>query len=263
MATRKKHTPEQVVRKLATADRMLGEGKDVADVCRELQVSEQTYYRWRNQFGGLKADDAKRLKGLEEWPPAPHGPGKLAGRSHDPGGVMEERIVVADPVADPKGYQRELLALLGGRDPVAVLAGTPTAVEEQTAGLDERLLGRPPAAGEWSVTELLGHLWDAEIAYSFRARAILAQDTPHLAGYDQVAWATLPKPPHAALLAAFSALRAANLALARQVPAPAWERVGVHAERGALSFRLLTEEIAGHDRAHLLQLEQTIAAVRR
>ncbi len=65
MATRKKHTPEQVVRKLATADRLLNEGKDVADVCRELQVSEQTYYRWRNQFGGMKADDAKRLKDLE------------------------------------------------------------------------------------------------------------------------------------------------------------------------------------------------------
>jgi transposase-like protein len=62
MATRKRHTPEQVVRKLATADRMLGEGKDIAAVCRKLQVSEQTYYRWRNQFGGLKADDAKRLK---------------------------------------------------------------------------------------------------------------------------------------------------------------------------------------------------------
>jgi hypothetical protein len=52
------------VRKLAQADRMRGEGKDVADVCRELQVSEQTYDRWRNQFGGLKADDAKRLKDL-------------------------------------------------------------------------------------------------------------------------------------------------------------------------------------------------------
>jgi putative transposase len=65
MATRKKHTPEQVVRKLATADRMLNEGKGVADVCRELQVSEQTYYRWRNQFGGMNADDAKRLKDLE------------------------------------------------------------------------------------------------------------------------------------------------------------------------------------------------------
>jgi putative transposase len=65
MATRKRHTPEQVVRKLATADRMLGEDKDVADVCRELGVSEQTYYRWRNQFGGLKGEDAKRLKDLE------------------------------------------------------------------------------------------------------------------------------------------------------------------------------------------------------
>ena len=44
---------------------MLAEGKEIADACRELQVSEQTYYRWRNQFGGLKADDAKRLKDLE------------------------------------------------------------------------------------------------------------------------------------------------------------------------------------------------------
>jgi transposase-like protein len=66
MTTRKRHTPEQVVRKLTQADRLLAEGNDVADVCRELQVSEQTYYRWRNQFDGLKADDAKRLKDLEK-----------------------------------------------------------------------------------------------------------------------------------------------------------------------------------------------------
>ena len=65
MTTRKRHTPEQVVRKLTQADRLLAEGKDVADVRQELQVSEQTYYRWRNQFGGLKADDAKRLKDME------------------------------------------------------------------------------------------------------------------------------------------------------------------------------------------------------
>jgi transposase-like protein len=66
MTTRKRHAPEQVVRKLTQADRLLADGKDIADVCRELQVSEQTYYRWRNQFGGLKADDAKRLKDLEK-----------------------------------------------------------------------------------------------------------------------------------------------------------------------------------------------------
>lgn len=65
MATRKRHTPEQVVRKLGEADRLLSEGKDIAEVCRTLQITEATYYRWRNQFGGLKADDAKRLKDLE------------------------------------------------------------------------------------------------------------------------------------------------------------------------------------------------------
>nr|BFF07703.1 hypothetical protein GCM10023233_26720 [Brevibacterium otitidis] len=63
--SRKRHTPEQVVRKLGQADRMLSDGADVAAVCRELGVSEQTYYRWRNQYG-LKADDAKRLKELEK-----------------------------------------------------------------------------------------------------------------------------------------------------------------------------------------------------
>ena len=65
MARRKRHTPEQVVRELTQADRVRAEGQEVPDVCRELQVSEQTYYRWRNQFGGLKANDAKRLKDLE------------------------------------------------------------------------------------------------------------------------------------------------------------------------------------------------------
>jgi len=51
VSTRRRHTPEQVVRKLQQADRLLGEGKEVADVCRELQVSEQTYNLSRNQFG--------------------------------------------------------------------------------------------------------------------------------------------------------------------------------------------------------------------
>ena len=64
--SRKRHTSEQVVRKLGQADRMLAGGSDIAGVCRELGVTEQTYYRWRNQYGGLKADDAKRLKELEK-----------------------------------------------------------------------------------------------------------------------------------------------------------------------------------------------------
>ena len=62
---RRRHTPEQIIRKLREADRMLAEGKGIADVAKALGVSEQTFHRWRNQFGGMKADDVKRLKELE------------------------------------------------------------------------------------------------------------------------------------------------------------------------------------------------------
>jgi transposase-like protein len=63
---RQRHSPEQIVRKIQDADRILAEGGDVAAVVRELNVTEATYYRWRNQFGGLKAEDAKKLKHLEK-----------------------------------------------------------------------------------------------------------------------------------------------------------------------------------------------------
>jgi putative transposase len=62
---RRRHTPEQIVRKLREADRLLGEGKDIAEVLRHLEVSEPTLHRWRNQYGGMKAEGAKRLRELE------------------------------------------------------------------------------------------------------------------------------------------------------------------------------------------------------
>ena len=62
---RRRHTPEQVIRKLREADRLLAEGKTVEEVARHLEVSEQTLHRWRAQYGGMKADDAKRLRELE------------------------------------------------------------------------------------------------------------------------------------------------------------------------------------------------------
>jgi hypothetical protein len=176
---------------------------------------------------------------------------------------MEERIIAADPVADPQGYQRELLALLGTNDPLEVLAATPATIQQRTMPLTTEVLDRRPAAGEWSVAELVGHLWDAEIAYAFRARLILTRDHPQLMGYDQEAWARLARPAVGELLAAFTALRTANLALIRGTPEALWDRLGIHEERGPTSFRLATETMAGHDRAHLLQLDQTIAAVHR
>jgi transposase-like protein len=61
----RRHTPEQIIRKLREAERMLGEGKGVPEVAKALEVSEQTFHRWRNQYGGMKAEDVKRLKELE------------------------------------------------------------------------------------------------------------------------------------------------------------------------------------------------------
>ena len=62
---RKRHTPEQIVRKLRDADAMLNTGKSLGEVVQCLEVSEATYHRWRQQFGGMKAEEAKRLKELE------------------------------------------------------------------------------------------------------------------------------------------------------------------------------------------------------
>ena len=62
----KKHKPEQVIRKLREADTMLAAARSFGQVCQALEISEQTFHRWRNQYGGMKAEEAKRLKRLEE-----------------------------------------------------------------------------------------------------------------------------------------------------------------------------------------------------
>jgi putative transposase len=62
---RRRHTPEQIIRKLREADRLLADGREIPEVAKQLEISEATYHRWRAQYGGLKADDVKRLKELE------------------------------------------------------------------------------------------------------------------------------------------------------------------------------------------------------
>lgn len=63
---RTRHSAEQIVKKLRDADAMFASGKTIGQVCQALEVSEQTFHRWRNQYGGMKAGEAKRLKELEE-----------------------------------------------------------------------------------------------------------------------------------------------------------------------------------------------------
>lgn len=66
MGRRKRHTPEEIIRKLREAERLKAEGATIAQICQQLGTSEQTFYRWRSQFGGMKADDMKELKRLAE-----------------------------------------------------------------------------------------------------------------------------------------------------------------------------------------------------
>ena len=107
----RRHTPEQVVRKLREADRLLGEGFELPDVLKELEVSEATYHRWRAQYGGMKADDVKRLKELEAenaklkrivadqvW--TSRGSRSCRGETSEPGASTSGRPGVAGPAGD-------------------------------------------------------------------------------------------------------------------------------------------------------------------
>jgi transposase-like protein len=63
---RTRHTAEQIIRKLKTADQLIAQGQTVAEACRVLEVSQPTYQRWRQLYGGMKAEEAKRLSQLEK-----------------------------------------------------------------------------------------------------------------------------------------------------------------------------------------------------
>jgi transposase-like protein len=63
---KRRHSPEQIVKKLRDAEAMMAAGKTTAEVLQALEVSEATLNRWRNQYGGMKSEEAKRLKQLEE-----------------------------------------------------------------------------------------------------------------------------------------------------------------------------------------------------
>jgi putative transposase len=63
---RKRHSPEQIVRKLRSADAEFAAGKGIEEVCRKLGIAENTYYRWKQQYGGVQGNELKRLRELEK-----------------------------------------------------------------------------------------------------------------------------------------------------------------------------------------------------
>ncbi len=65
MARKKKFSPEQIITMLREAEVKQSQGVSIREICKQLAITDQTYYRWRKEFGGLKVDQAKRLKDLE------------------------------------------------------------------------------------------------------------------------------------------------------------------------------------------------------
>jgi hypothetical protein len=169
-----------------------------------------------------------------------------------------------DPVTEPDAYRTMLLGLLGDQDPAEVQGELPDQVAAilEEAGPDLRT---KPAAGEWSVVELLGHLMDAEIVLAGRYRWILAQNEPPILPYDQDLW--VERLHHQDddpedMLALLTALRASHLDLWARTPQGERDRVGHHAERGPESFELSFRLLAGHDLFHLGQMRRTLDQVR-
>jgi hypothetical protein len=170
-----------------------------------------------------------------------------------------------DPIWAAVAYQEKLLSLLGDDDPAQVQELTPRLVRAlvEDAGAHLR---RRPAAKEWSVLEVLGHLHDGEIALSSRYRWTISQEQPTLNGYDQDDWVrglrhNEDDPDE--LLEIFSTLRKANVALWRRTPEAQRSRVGIHAERGPETYEQMFRMLAGHDRFHLDQMRNTIDQIRR
>jgi len=156
-------------------------------------------------------------------------------------------------------YIESLLDVLGDRDPLTAQEAFPSTLRAAVAELSDEDLRRPERPGKWSVLQVVQHVADTELAYAYRMRMILAHDTPRIQAYDQDRWVERLRYNEVALddaLAEFEALRASNLRLLRRLSDGAWDRTGLHAERGLESIRRIAQMLAGHDLAHLHQIKR-------
>lgn len=156
---------------------------------------------------------------------------------------------------------------LGRRNVMQALAAAPRAIARAVGGrASRRALGRRPAPREWSVTEVLAHLLDAEVALGFRIRKVAAEPGSAIVAWDQEMWTERLRHRRAdarTVLAAYAALRAANVELARRLT-PAQRRLrGRHPEYGPISVAQMLEHFAEHDLNHLEQIRATLRTLRR
>ncbi len=159
-------------------------------------------------------------------------------------------------------YISRLVGYVAGRDPVVMQAEAAGSLARLIEGVPEAKLKARPAAGKWSVAEILMHMAEDELATGWRYRQMLEYDMPPLPGFDQELWARLgdyasADPQHA--LTMFRLLRETNLRMFSRLTPEQWERGGVHSERGPTTIRDLCLHMAGHDINHIEQIRRILS----
>ncbi len=149
------------------------------------------------------------------------------------------------------------VGLLEGRDAAKVIAETPTRLALILDGLSTAEIETRPAPGKWSVREILAHLADCEIAWSWRFRQVYGEEHATLQPFEQDAWAKIYD-AYSFELAwdTFKALRAWNVAFVDALTEADKAKGYTHPERGEEKMWTLVEIMAGHDLHHLAGLKK-------
>jgi hypothetical protein len=161
-------------------------------------------------------------------------------------------------------YVSALLDLLGQRDPIEVLGELLPWLAPRIRGLDDSTLRRPEAPGKWSVIEVIQHLADSDLVFSYRLKMTLTEDRPPLQGYDQDRWARelhYRDVPLELALDQLRTLRTANLHVLGRLSPSQLERVGLHSERGPESAGFLLQLMGAHDLVHRRQIDRILSTV--
>jgi uncharacterized damage-inducible protein DinB len=149
---------------------------------------------------------------------------------------------------------------LGAEDPIHVLTTSVDRVRDLTVDLSPAQIDHSPALGKWSIREIVAHLADCEIVFSFRLRQTLAEDHPTIQPFDQSLWGDrYAAYDFASALSLFHAARNWNLRLLTTLDEDDRHSPTTHPERGTMTFWTIVETMAGHDINHLQQIERLAA----
>lgn len=150
--------------------------------------------------------------------------------------------------------------LLGDRDPLAVLAETQEKIPAIAQKLGPEGLKRSYGPGKWTAAQVLTHLADAEIAFGFRVRQVIAEPELPIQPFDENKWAAhYDRADGAQAAQTFKTLRAFNLALFQRLTQDELERASKHPDRGPEKAITVIRILAGHTLNHLAQLEKIVA----